>query len=48
MVLPAAIAGGVSVIENAATDSAAAIMGRFQRVMWNILVSPDVKLFKAR
>ena len=38
----------VSATESAATDSAAAMVGRFQRVMWNIRNSPDVKLVKAR
>jgi hypothetical protein len=46
--LPAAKACDVSATESAATDSAAAIAGRFQRVMWNIRISPDVKLFKVR
>ena len=37
MVLPAATKlCDVSATESAATDSAAAIAGRFQRVMWNI------------
>jgi hypothetical protein len=48
MVLPAANACGVAVPENASTDNADAMMGRFQREMSNIRVSPDVKLVKAR
>jgi hypothetical protein len=50
MVLPAAIACDVSAAESARTDKAMldAIVGRFQREIWNILMSPDVKLVKAR
>jgi hypothetical protein len=53
MVLPAAKAfevkaWDVSATDKAATDRAAAIVGRFQRVMWNIRFSPDVKPVKDR
>ena len=50
MVLPAAI--GLrrqrSAARAADSDDADAIVGRFQREMWNILISPDVKLVKTR
>jgi hypothetical protein len=50
MVLPAAIACDVNAAESARTDSATldAIVRRFQPEMWNILMSPDVKLVKTR
>jgi hypothetical protein len=50
MVLPAAIACDVNAAESASTDRATidAIVGHFQREMWNILMSPDVKLVKTR
>jgi hypothetical protein len=46
----AAIACDVSAAESARIDSATldAIVGRFQREMWNILMSPAVKLVKTR
>src|SRR5450756_2068412 len=48
MVLPAAKAGDVA--ESADTNRAIpdTMLGRFQRGMWNILLSPDVKLVKTR
>ena len=48
MVLPAAVACDGMAAERASTDNATAdaSVGRFQRGMWNILKSPDVKLVK--
>jgi hypothetical protein len=46
--LPAANACDVSATESAAMDNADASAVRFQLKVWNIRVSPDVKLVKAR
>src|SRR5450756_403267 len=50
MVLPAAAIAGDASAESASTDSAIpdAMPGSFQREMWNILYSPDVKPIKDR
>ncbi len=50
MVLPAASEGVARASESATTDNATlgAIVGSFQREMWNIRLSPDVKLVKTR
>src|SRR6266581_2107852 len=50
MVLPAANACDASAAESARTAKVIfdAIVGRFQRGMWNIRFSPDVKLVKTR
>src|SRR5258708_6734917 len=47
MVLPAAKACDVSAPESAAMDNADASAVRFQLKVWNIRVSPDLKLVKA-
>ncbi len=47
MVLPAAIACDGNASASAASATLDAIMG-FQREMWNIAMSPDVKLVKTR